>query len=178
MKYNELKELDIKDWDGSPIEVVYCNFDDKKEVRKDHIDLILGKVKVCNYIITGYNKVKNNFTNETYSYWEINYYKEDNTNDIYSLAIHVYPVEWNRELVKPKRMTNRQLSEWLAKGNGEWMNLKTCSPNNSAFVSNCYSYNINVENQEVDRDIRVRLIGSVEWIEATVDLIKENNGKN
>ena len=67
-----------------------------------------------------------------------------------------------------KRMTNRQLSEWLAKGNGE-RSSNDCRKNSLTF-----EYDEFGENEEVSSDIIIRPWGSDEWVEPTVDIYKRD----
>lgn len=68
--------------------------------------------------------------------------------------------------MKDERITNRELAEWLAKGNGE-----LCMGIYEAFittVSNEFSYLENKWDAKVDMDIRVRKWGKNEcWHEPT-----------
>jgi hypothetical protein len=57
-----------------------------------------------------------------------------------------------------RRMTNRELSEYLAKGNGEMKKLG-CFVNTSIF----HCYKNNTENENVDDNILIRDFGSDEW---------------
>lgn len=63
-----------------------------------------------------------------------------------------------------KRMTNIQLCEWLAKGNGLF---KTKL---SGYATTKYSYNKNLETEEVPDYFEIRTWDSEEWIEPTVDI--------
>lgn len=65
-----------------------------------------------------------------------------------------------------RRMTNRELSEYLAKGNGEMKNFGYALFN----ISTCHCYADVAENENVDRNILIRDFGSDEWREP---LIKE-----
>ena len=76
---------------------------------------------------------------------------------------------------KPRRVTNRELSKWLAKGHGECMN-----PNSDSYsyddlskanlVSSTYTYSgISEANKEVPFYVRVRKWDDVDWHEPTVD---------
>ena len=80
---------------------------------------------------------------------------------------HAYPVDWNKP--KPKRMTNRQLAKWLAQGNGE-----VCTEGGvGAYQTE--GYPLDKSNAEVHSNLLVRTWDSDEWIEPTVDLIKEED---
>ena len=76
---------------------------------------------------------------------------------------------------KPRRVTNRELSKWLAKGHGECMN-----PNSDSYsyddlskanlASSTYTYGgISEANKEVPFYVRVRKWDDVDWHEPTVD---------
>lgn len=67
---------------------------------------------------------------------------------------------------KPKRMTNRQLAEWLAKGNGEHSYGE--GKNDPAFTY--WSYDAEEMNLPVEEEVVIRPWGSDEWIEPTVDI--------
>lgn len=141
MKYNELKEMTIKEWDGVPFEA-YVD-DGSGELTIEEIVSYDGKY------------------DEPWGTEQCNNY------------LHVYPVEWNKEKIekssKSQRMTNRQLSMWLAKGNGE------CSYNNTVYYLSAYGYHcydMRHANDFVDEHIRVRKWDSEEWVEPTVDLLE------
>lgn len=64
-----------------------------------------------------------------------------------------------------RRMVNRELSEWLAKGNGEVKNL--------GYIINTsisYCYKDNAENEIVDGGIFIRDFGSDEWREPLMEV--------
>ena len=67
---------------------------------------------------------------------------------------------------KPRRMTYRELAEWLAKGNG----VQTDETMSIAYPF-C-EYLLCEENKEVPADYKIRRWGSDEWIEPTVDVYK------
>ena len=79
------------------------------------------------------------------------------------------------EAPKPRRVTNRELSKWLAKGHGECMN-----PNSDSYsyddlskanlASSTYTYSgISEANKKVPFYVRVRKWDDDEWHEPTVD---------
>lgn len=71
-----------------------------------------------------------------------------------------------------RRMTNRELAEYLAKGNGE-MKMDYFSPNLSKFISTVYisyTYAEGTENEEIGNHIRIRDFGSDEWREPLVEV--------
>lgn len=67
-----------------------------------------------------------------------------------------------------KRMTSRQLAEWLAKGNGQY----TTESYGRVYVA--YDYYKEKENNEVDRRIIIRPWDSEEWVEPTVDIYERD----
>lgn len=67
-----------------------------------------------------------------------------------------------------QRMTNRQLAEWLAKGNGEY------SYTYMKGVFSKFSYNKDEENLYIDADTYIRPWDSTEWIEPTVDIYERD----
>jgi len=69
---------------------------------------------------------------------------------------------------KPKRMTNRQLAEWLARGFGSWKT-KRCPT-----VYMDISYPIFEEDTPVSDSFHIRPWGSDEWIEPTVDIYERD----
>ena len=69
---------------------------------------------------------------------------------------------------KTRRMTYRQLAEWLAKGNGQQTSIE-CSVR--------YTFQEVVkeeENKEVPADYRIRYWNSDDWIEPTYDVYAED----
>lgn len=69
-----------------------------------------------------------------------------------------------------QRMTNRQLAEWLSKGNGQWIDFSTLN-----IASTVYAYEyLSNDNDEVPENIHIRPFGTSDWIEPTVDIFKES----
>lgn len=71
-----------------------------------------------------------------------------------------------------RRMTNSELAEYLAKGNGE-MKMNYFSPNLFKFVSTVYTsytYVEGTENEEIGNSIRIRDFGSDEWREPLIEV--------
>lgn len=68
-----------------------------------------------------------------------------------------------------KLMTNRQLTKWLAKGNGECK----CLSSESIGISASYAY-IGKPNDECVSSYRIRYWDSDEWIEPTVDVYEHD----
>lgn len=73
-----------------------------------------------------------------------------------------------------RRMTNRELSEYLAKGNGE-MKMDFYSPNFSEFISTVYTsytYAEGTENDEIGiiNHIHIRDFGSDKWREPLIEI--------
>lgn len=67
-----------------------------------------------------------------------------------------------------KRMTNRQIAEWLARGNGEYSR----DTYDSAYTE--YSYSKSERNNEVDSGVKIRSWNSEEWVEPTVDIYERD----
>ena len=67
-----------------------------------------------------------------------------------------------------KRMSNRQLSGWLARGNGEY------TSDTFACVHVEYSYSKARGNNEVDSNLKIHPWDSEEWIEPTVDIYERD----
>ena len=63
---------------------------------------------------------------------------------------------------KPRRATNRELAEWLAKGNGQ-------KSGNKGIACISYSYGHLADDCEIDKTVVVRKWGDAEWHEPTVD---------
>ena len=76
---------------------------------------------------------------------------------------------------KPRRVTNRELSKWLAKGHGECMNPDSDSYSyadlsKANLASSTYTYSgISEANKEVPFYVKVRKWDDVDWHEPTVD---------
>ena len=73
------------------------------------------------------------------------------------------------EIPKPKRATNIQLMEWLAKGNGMWKRKNDSSLNTHATL-----HEDSLE-EEVENSILIRPFGTTEWLEPTLENM---NGKS
>ena len=67
---------------------------------------------------------------------------------------------------KPRRVTNRELSKWLAKGHGEYTNTLCCS---TSYIT--YEYFLDSAESEVSENILVRKWDDIDWHEPTVDYI-------
>lgn len=67
-----------------------------------------------------------------------------------------------------KRMTNRQIAEWLAKGHGEY----TRDTYDRDYAE--YSYSKSERDNEVDSDMKIRSWDSEEWVEPTVDIYERD----
>lgn len=79
---------------------------------------------------------------------------------------------------KPRRVTNRELSKWLAKGHGEYINQVDCANYTYTYddlsqvncASNTYTYDgISGGKNEVPSYVKVRKWDDVDWHEPTVD---------
>ena len=65
---------------------------------------------------------------------------------------------------KPRRVTNRELSKWLAKGHGEYTNTVCCTTSYTT-----YEYFLDSAESEVSENILVRKWEDADWHEPTVD---------
>ena len=70
---------------------------------------------------------------------------------------------------KPRRVTNRELSRWLAQGNGEWKLEGPVSEEDQC--SSDYAYFEKYEHYKLDCDILVRKWEDTEWHEPTVEYL-------
>lgn len=71
---------------------------------------------------------------------------------------------------KPKLMTNRQLAEWLAKGNGLWKH----EPSYSGLVYHFYWFIEKDMGEEIPNDIVIMYNDSDEWVVPTVDIYERD----
>ncbi len=69
---------------------------------------------------------------------------------------------------EPQLMTNRQLSEWIAKGYGE------CSDDDGTYISAHHYYDAFSEDKPVLKNILIRRWHSDEWILPTVEVYEED----
>ena len=80
-------------------------------------------------------------------------------------------ISWNflypYEEPPKQRMTNRQLAEWLAKGNGEYRHV------DDSYTYSYYVYDNRYANNEV-YDRVIRPWDSEEWVEPTVDIYERD----
>ena len=67
-----------------------------------------------------------------------------------------------------KRMTYRQLAEWIARGNGEY----SSDDYDRVYVE--YFYFKNEKNNEVDSNLKIRTWDSEEWVEPTADIYERD----
>lgn len=144
MRFEELEKLEIKEWDGEPI-LCYVGKGLTNEITPDSIEI----TKVVS------------FNAEAQHPWG------DNRGRAYHSAYPVHPNEKSVTELNSLRMTNRQLSMWLAKGNGE---------RSGDRLINSYqhhAYDKNEANKFVANNILVRKWGSEEWIEPTTDLLED-----
>ena len=75
---------------------------------------------------------------------------------------------------KPKRMTNRQLAEWLAKGNGEKKRLDEYEKEDVVFASIEFTYELGDADLPVDECYFIRRWNETEWHEPTVDFFDKD----
>lgn len=69
---------------------------------------------------------------------------------------------------KPRRATNRELSRWLAQGNGEW-GISKFGVIEKAEIG--WFYDTGYEKQTLQSELRVRKWSDYEWHEPTVDYL-------
>lgn len=148
MQYKDLKEMTIKEWDGKPFYAI-VNDDEEETLSIMDESRYTGTSKGC--LVTGYD-------NQKWCCEKINLQWK-----------HAYPLEWNK--MSRKRMTNRQLAIWLAKGNGEYTRVGHIG------VSHDFCYEKCTTDSIVDDDVRVRKWDSEEWIEPTTDLLDADESK-
>ena len=80
-----------------------------------------------------------------------------------------------REVIEePVLMTNRQLSEWLAKANGQMKFEEPFVCSEEPYAYPYHVYNLEKENELVDKSIRIRLWESDEWVVPTVDIYERD----
>ncbi len=79
-----------------------------------------------------------------------------------------YCAEIPKEL-KPRRATVRELSKWLAQGNGEYSNIICCTKSYTT-----YEYELDSVACEVSENILVRKWDDTDWHEPTVDYMGLN----
>ena len=104
--------------------------------------------------------IGNYIFNDTYYMFVVN----ENVIEEEDILSWEYSTESKKE--EPKRMTYRQLAEWLAKGNGQ------CDFGGIIATDNTYD-KIH-DDEEVDRDYKIRRWGSDIWIEPTISIYKED----
>lgn len=147
MKYNELKEMTIKEWDGTPFRA-YVTDDLDETIDTKCIETIVS--------------------------FDAKYGKPWGTEDCNNY-LHVYPIELNEDTVLGygiPRMTNLQLAQWLAKGNGQLAYSSVIGLARGVHI--VHSYDLAHELDECSDKILVREWGSSEWIEPTVDLLDKS----
>lgn len=83
---------------------------------------------------------------------------------------HYVAVTWGHnmehcaEIPKARRATNRELSKWLAQGNGEYSSILCCRVS-----STTYSYSLDTATCELNENILVRKWSDDDWHEPTAD---------
>lgn len=99
---------------------------------------------------------------DVYSDWE------DVKNPLWNWDMFEYRVKPKEE--KPKRMTNMQLAEWCAKGNGTWSH----EPSKFRSRYHYFWFSERAENEEVCPSIIIRPWGSDEWVAPTIDIYERD----
>lgn len=106
-------------------------------------------------------------TNDTYQARSLQ--SIDNTSNYpFEFDVDWYQFLYPYEEPPKQRMTNRQLNEWLAKGNGVYTYKQLMS------IYSDFAYNKSEEYDLVDGDITIRPWDSEEWIEPTVDIYERD----
>ena len=121
-----------------------------------------GTKKQCKYII---KKVDDFIHNNCACRCK---YKGSNCHNCTELLDFIKGIEFKTT----RRMTNRELSEYLSKGNGE-MKTEYFSPNALNFISTIYTsygYLESTENEDIGTYIYIRDFGSDEWREPLVEV--------
>ncbi|MCQ2183027.1 MAG: hypothetical protein MJY89_06455 [Bacteroidales bacterium] len=132
--------MTIKEWDGQPFYAIAIDDNNKTLFISDQKRY---DGKEIGYLITGYNHER--WIDDSGLSWKC-----------------VYPLEWNK---KPKkRLTNRELAMWLAKGNGQ---VKYAT----GYVSAYHGYVEGIDHEETNEEIKVRKWDSTEWVEPTTDIL-------
>lgn len=144
MHYKDLVEFNVKEWDGKPFSAI---MEDKEDTPLEEEDLECLRGTREPMQVVGY----------TNGAWVDSHGCD---------WAHAYRLEDNKDVLKPKRMTNRQLAMWLAKGNGELSGV------NYANVFSKWSYPKEEQDDEVSEGIGVRKWGSDEWVKPTTDLLE------
>ena len=80
-----------------------------------------------------------------------------------------------REVIEeePALMTNRQLAEWLAKGNGQMKFEESFVCSKNLYVYPYDVYDIEKENDAVKGNVRIRLWDSDEWIVREIEMRRD-----
>lgn len=76
--------------------------------------------------------------------------------DFVTITYRVKPEEDKEETL----LTNRELSRWLAQGNGEWID-------RNGYVRASYCYNRSTENDVPTEKIKIRKLDDAEWHKPT-----------
>ena len=81
-----------------------------------------------------------------------------------------------REVIEeePALMTNRQLAEWLAKGNGQMKFEEPFACTKEPYAYPYHIYNLEKENDAVKGFVRIIRWGSDEWVVPTVDIYERD----
>lgn len=153
-RYCELKEMTIQEWAGEPFDAYVVN---------EEGTVILDP---CIRNITGFNSAG------TFRWITSNG----------ATYLHVYPVSWNKDRVEralepepaQKRMTNRQLAQWLAQGNGmkTYADARTLDIDPTCCVYTDHAYDMGHGSNECNDRIRVQKWDSEEWVVPTTDLLQ------
>lgn len=125
----------------------YLEFTISQNITKDTI--YNGTRKECERMM---KIIGNEFEEEDISYRDISY------------RLRCIINKYSHEKYK-RRMTNREFSEWLAKGNGEFKSVGYLIN-----TSTSYFYQDGAENENVDNNIFIRDFGSDEWRQPLIEV--------
>jgi hypothetical protein len=178
---NELK-WDNNEWRVKPIEKWYVVLTDKGLYKTNFGSLYyvfyVGTEKECDTYIKEHESMKDTMkawlNKETVQYFDSVHNEWVDTDFPLWKSDIDYRVKPTKETEKYKlrRMTNRELSRWLAEGNGE-MKTEYFSPNALNFISTIYTsydYLEGTENEEIGTYIHIRDWGSDEWKEPLIEV--------
>lgn len=159
-EYPNINSLEQCDWRIKPTtEVLFVNVHHGEtlfdiNICKDADESIFcGTRKQCEYVM---KKIDKNFVLNNCSYK----CKGTNCNNCAKLLAFVKDIEFKTT----RRMTNKELAEWLAKGNGE------VKVNDTLYITCYYTYIIGSENVEVGDSVFIREWSSDEWKEPLIEV--------
>lgn len=99
-------------------------------------------------------------------------YVDDNDNCCFRIDGSLYALLYLYEEPPKQRMTYRQLAEWLAKGNGEYVESKDI--NKYCIPMYSMTYTEGNRDEPVKQGIFIRTWDSDEWVEPTLDIYERD----